>query len=285
VDVVSDVLASVRTGLPLARQENRDGTWQAEFDAFPGAGFHVVLAGTCRFTMAGSASRTLTAGDVVLVPHGAAHVLSDTGPGPAIRTSMLCGAYHLDRSSPHPLLAELPQLIHVPAQIGRHRSLQGAVALLGAEIQEPSTGSDAAIPNLLELLLLFVLRAWAEERPHERWPTALSDPVVASALRMIHHDPARPWSVAELGSHAGMSRAAFARRFTRLVGIPPLAYLTRWRLTLAAAQLRDNDLPLTSIARLSGYTSPYAFANAFKRQHGIAPGRYRQRRRQGDAPD
>jgi AraC-like DNA-binding protein len=193
---------------------------------------------------------------------------------------MLCGAYLLDRSQPHPLLRELPELIHLPATIGRHPALRAAVDLLGQELEQERPGADAVLPALLDLLLLYILRAWlAGQSGHAApagWPAALRDTSAAGALRAIHGSPARPWTVAELGSLAGLSRAAFARRFTALVGQPPLAYLTWWRMTLAARDLRDGSEPLSAIAKKAGYNSEYAFAHAFKRQRGIAPGHYRQ---------
>jgi AraC-like DNA-binding protein len=124
-------------------------------------------------------------------------------------------------------------------------------------------------------------RGQSGHAPPAGWPAALRDTSVAAALGAIHGSPARPWTVAELGSLAGLSRAAFARRFTALVGQPPLAYLTWWRMTLAARDLRDGSEPLSAIAKKAGCTSEYAFAHAFKRQRGIAPGHYRQQHKKG----
>jgi AraC-like DNA-binding protein len=92
----------------------------------------------------------------------------------------------------------------------------------------------------------------------------------------MHGDPARPWTVGELAARTGLSRSAFARRFTALVGRPPLTYLGWWRMTMAAKRLRESDAPLSVVAKQIGYTSEFAFANAFKREYGIAPGRYRR---------
>ena len=108
--------------------------------------------------------------------------------------------------------------------------------------------------------------------------STLHDPQIAAALRAIHADPARQWTVEELGQRAGLSRAAFARRFTGLVGQPPLTYLTWWRMTTAAGFLLRSDAPLSAVARRIGYTSEFAFATAFKRAYGMAPGTYRRRR-------
>jgi AraC-like DNA-binding protein len=100
--------------------------------------------------------------------------------------------------------------------------------------------------------------------------------VVTEALRAIHAEPGRAWTVAELGAAGGLSRAAFARRFTALVGEPPLTYLTWWRMTTAGRLLRSDDLSLRQIAERTGYTSEFAFAKAFKREYGVPPGQYRR---------
>lgn len=110
------------------------------------------------------------------------------------------------------------------------------------------------------------------------WASALNDPFTTAALQAIHRDPARPWTVATLAAEAGLSRAPFARRFATLLGQPPLTYLTWRRMTTAARLLQESDAPLSAIAAEVGYTSEFAFANAFKRQHGTAPGRYRRSR-------
>ena len=148
--------------------------------------------------------------------------------------------------------------------------------LLTEELRAERPGTQVAVTALLDLLLVHVFRTWYDDNPGVGWGAALHDPTVGAALRAIHAEPARPWTVAELGALTGMSRAAFARRFSRLAGEGPLGYLTRWRMTLAADLLRRADAPLGAIGRQVGYTSEYAFANAFKREHGVAPGRYRR---------
>ncbi|GLW11244.1 hypothetical protein Misp01_63720 [Microtetraspora sp. NBRC 13810] len=197
-------------------------------------------------------------------------------------TVMLCGAYLLDRSRAHPLMAELPAVVHLPARIGLRPELRAALDLLGGELERSRPGTDAMVPALLDVLLLHILRAWFGERSREDaatgWAAALHDPAVAAALRAIHGEPERQWSVEELGRRAGLSRAAFAKRFTALTGRPPMAYLTWWRMTLAARLLRDSDAPSSAVAGRVGYTSEFAFAHAFKRAYGRPPGAYRRHR-------
>ncbi|MFD4181605.1 helix-turn-helix transcriptional regulator, partial [Rhodococcus sp. NPDC058514] len=142
--------------------------------------------------------------------------------------------------------------------------------------------SDGIVPALIDSLLLYILRAWLETQPSadaKGWAAALADAAVAPALAAIHGDPAAPWSVESLAARAGLSRAAFARRFTTLVGEPPMAYLTRWRMTAAARLLRESDAPLSAVAGRAGYGSEFAFAKAFKREYGLAPGSYRRQAR------
>jgi AraC-like DNA-binding protein len=253
----------------------------------------VVLRGTCRLRLGDGAPITLGAGDAVFLPHGSEHELAggdprvepSVDPLPSLadsrkkdgETVMLCGAYLLDRTRLHPLMAELPEIIHLPAKIGRHPSLRAAIDLLGSELERRRPGADAALSSLLDALLVYMVRGWLEHEPAPtRWATALRDPAIVAALGGIHGDPARHWTVEELGVRAGLSRAAFSRRFTALVGRPPLAYLTWWRMTVAAGLLRDADAPLGAVAARVGYTSEFAFANAFKREYGVAPGRYRR---------
>ncbi|WP_410646738.1 helix-turn-helix transcriptional regulator [Amycolatopsis sp. cmx-4-54] len=129
------------------------------------------------------------------------------------------------------------------------------------------------------MLLLYALRAWfdgARTGPGTGWATALRDTGVAAALHAIHRKPAHPWTVASLATLAGLSRAPFAKRFTELVGRPPMRYLTWWRMTTAARLLRESGAPLSSIADAVGYQSEFAFAVAFKRQYETPPGRYRR---------
>ena len=303
MDVLSDAVAAMRTGRPHSARRDMYAPWGVRFAAADEAGFHVVLRGSGWLIPAQGEPVALAPGDVVFVAHGREHGLASglgvplqevrllpdgtwSGLPPAEPrpggpdTITLCGTYRLDRSRSHRLLSELPDVVHLPARIGAHRSLRAAVELLGMELEEPEPGSAAVVTSLLDTLLLFMLRAWWQsEREAGRlrgWAAALADPAVAAALRAIHGDPAHPWTVGELGATGGLSRAAFARRFTALVGEPPLTYLTWWRLTTAGRLLRTDDLSLRQVAERVGYTSEFAFAKAFKREYGAAPGQYRR---------
>ncbi|MFJ5779359.1 AraC family transcriptional regulator [Streptomyces sp. NPDC093094] len=309
MDVLSDAVAAMRTGRPHSGLRNKFAPWGLRFEAASGAGFHVVLRGSAWLTPAHGEPVALARGDVAFLPHGRGHALAgtldapledvrldeegrwpglpvpppDPVPGPPPDAVTLCGAYLLDRSRAHPLLTELPEVVHLPARAGAHGSLRAAVELLGDELRCPRPGSDTIVSHLLDTLLVYILRAWWQGEGRDGgghptgWAAALADPGIAASLRAIHADPARPWTVGELGLRAGLSRAAFARRFTSLVGRPPLTYLTWWRMTTAGRLLREDDTPLRLVAQRAGYTSEFAFAKAFKREFGMAPGRYRRR--------
>ncbi|MFC4589048.1 AraC family transcriptional regulator [Sphaerisporangium corydalis] len=310
MDVLSDVIATMRTGEPRSALVEWHAPWGQSYPPMPSAGFQVILQGSCWLIPPEGAPLALGVGDVVFLPYGRGHALADSPStplndvacdphdsgyerryasppagrrrpdDPGAVTVTLCGAYQLDPARAHPLLTDLPEIVHLPARLGHHPELRAAVELLGGELDRPRLGADAVVPALLDMLLLFILRAWFDEQPHHGTPTgwaaALNDPAVSAALHDIHHDPGHPWTVEELGARAGLSRAAFARRFAALVGRPPLAYLTWWRMTTAARLLLDSDAPLTVVAERVGYSSEFAFANAFKREYGTAPGRYRR---------
>ena len=185
---------------------------------------------------------------------------------------LLTGTYHMDGEISQRLLRALPTLLVLPAQAWD----SPLIPLLGDEIVKDDPGQEAVLDRLLDLLLIAVLRAWFS-RPGAApaWYRAYHDPVVGRALRMLHHNPAHPWTVATLAAEVGVSRAALARRFTDLVGEPPMTFLTGWRLALAADLLREPDATVGAVARQVGYSTPFALSTAFKRVRGISPQEHR----------
>ncbi|KOX23254.1 AraC family transcriptional regulator [Saccharothrix sp. NRRL B-16348] len=151
------------------------------------------------------------------------------------------------------------------------------VDVLAAEVAKDQPGQDIVLERLLDLLLVYALREWFD-RPEAKtpaWYRALGDEVVGPALRAMHDEPQRAWTVAELAARAGVSRAALARRFTALVGVPPLTYLTEWRMDVAADLLSKPDATVGSVARAVGYADGFAFSTAFKRVRGVRPSDHR----------
>lgn len=288
VDVLSDAIAAMRTGRPSSNRLRVRSPWCYRFDPYDGAGFHVLVRGTGWVIPERGEAIPLASGDVVLLPRGSAHILSDSPRAnhavpfdtsikddPDGQVDVLCGKYRVDRTRMHPVLAELPDIVHLPARVGHHRELRSAIDLLATEVTGERPGRETVISGLLDLLLTYFVRAWLAENDRAGWPRALRDREVAAALEALHAEPAAPWRVEDLAAQVGLSRATLARRFTALTGHPPMAYLTWWRMTIAAQLLRTTDQPLPAIARQVGYGSPFAFSHAFKRQFGVTPGRYR----------
>lgn len=195
------------------------------------------------------------------------------GNDPAGATVMLTGTYETPTAIGQRLLGALPALTVLP---------QGSfdsplVPLLANEIVKDEPGQEAVLDRLLDLLVIAALRAWFSRPEAEApaWYRAHADPVIGRALRMLHNNPAHPWTLAELAAESGVSRATLARRFSELVGEPPMSFLAGWRLTLAADLLREPDATIGAVAQQVGYGSPFALSSAFKRYHGVSPRQHR----------
>ena len=279
------------------------------------AGFHVVVRGACWLRPERGPPLALRQGDVVLLPLGWRHTLADTptrratgyaetlrrqstatgdrpgagagasagaGAGtrePSESTRLVCGAYELAPEGERSLLALLPGVLHISGDRASE-SLRATVSQLAGEAGGVAPGAAAATARLMDLLFIHVLRAWMGGLPEGEggWLGALRDPRIARALALIHADPRARWSLTSLARSIGASRATLARRFTALVGVPPLAYLTRWRMALAGRRLRESTDALAQVAASVGYQSEFAFNRAFRREVGIAPGTYRSAR-------
>jgi AraC-like DNA-binding protein len=192
-------------------------------------------------------------------------------------TVMLIGSYHVDGEVSGRLLRALPRLLVVRAADWD----SPLIPLLADEIVKDDPGQEAVLDRLLDLLLIAVLRTWFA-RPDAGapgWYRAHADPVVGPALRLIHHNPAHPWTIAGLAHEVGVSRAALARRFHALVGEPPMSFLTEWRIALAADLLLEPGATIGSVAHQVGYGSPFALSTAFKRTRGISPQQHRSAHR------
>ncbi|MFB9840240.1 cupin domain-containing protein, partial [Actinoallomurus acaciae] len=190
MDVLSDVIAVMRTGRPSSNRLRLGSLGCYRFAPYDGAGFHVFLRGAGWLITGHGGPTPVGPGDVVLVPHGDAHVLSDSPRAehavpfetavdePDGPIDVLCGKYRLDRTRTHPVLARLPEVVHLPAQAGRHTGLRAAIDLLGGEVSGRRPGRDAAVSGLLDLLLVYMVRGWLDANAATGWPQALRDPTL-----------------------------------------------------------------------------------------------------------
>lgn len=270
--------------LTLACVVRGDG-WVVHDDAPPvhlRAGDVAVVRGPDHYTVADDPA---TSPDILIEPGGRCTTLDGRdlhdemllgvrtwGTNPDGATQLLTGTYFLESEVSTRLLAALPRV----AVLDRCELDSPLVALLASEIGKDAPGQEAVLDRLLDLLLICSLRAWFD-RPGAaapEWYRAMADPVVGQALRLLHAQPARAWTVRELALEVGVSRAALARQFAAAVGQPPMGYLTEWRLTLAADLLREPGATLASVADQVGYGSAFALSAAFKRVRGVSPRAY-----------
>ena len=265
--------------------------------------FHVVTSGRCWLEVEDAEPRLLQPGDLALVPHGAGHrmasepgvpgarlfdlpremvseryeILRHGGDGAAV--TLICGAVRFDHPAAHHLVGVLPGVICVEgAGSPQMEWIRSTVRLIAAEATELRPGGETVITRLADVLVIQAIRSWIERDPAARtgWLGALRDQRVGHAITLIHRDPARAWTVANLAADVAMSRSAFSARFTALVGESPMQYVARWRMNVALASLKAEDTTLGALAERLGYGSEAAFSRAFKRFMGVPPGTVRR---------
>lgn len=274
--------------------------WGVDLPAMPGyVMFHAITRGSCWLDLGDGERLHLRAGDVVLVPHGEGHRLSDdpatrcislwdtpriavserydllTLDGGGERVDLICGAVRFEHSAATHLMAVLPRVLRIesgPSAQGEW--VQSTLRYMTSEARQLRIGGEAVITRLSDVLVIQAIRTWLEESVERQrgWIGALRDEKIGRALTLIHRDPARDWSVASLADEVCMSRSAFAARFTELVGQPAMAYVTWWRMQVARSLIVDDHLTAAEAANRVGYQSEASFSRAFKRTLGVPPG-------------
>jgi AraC-like DNA-binding protein len=267
--------------------------------------FHIVVCGRCWLQAKGVGKPVpLSAGDLVIVTRGDAHVIGSAPATPALNffdlvkrhapdkdgvvraggkgsiTRFVCGGLQFENGATNPLLAVLSPLLYVKAsEEGGRPWLQLTVKYVLAELDSGGAGAPEVITRLADILFIQAVRSYLEENADAAefgWMAAVRHPRIGRALALLHSRPAEPWTIASLARRVALSRSAFADRFTELVGEPPLRYLTRLRINAAARRLRSSDDKLSAVAAAAGYGAVAAFSRAFKRRMGMTPGEYRE---------
>ena len=322
MDALSDVLRAVRLTGAVFFDVHASDPWVAEAPSaesivgsiFPGTehliSYHVVTEGGCWGGIAGHDLIRLRAGDIIVFPHGDAHVMASApgmrgtpvlelyrppsdgqlpfsltmGRARSDRSHIVCGFLGCDARPFNPLLSALPRMMHVSERAGG--ALQQFVQFAIAESRNPRPGGECVLGRLSELMFVDVIRRYLETLPADRtgWLAGLREPFVGKALTALHRSPAREWTLEGLSREVGLSRSALAERFTEYVGQPPMQYLTNWRMQLAASHLLAGTDAVAAIAEKVGYESEAAFSRAFKKAVGTPPSQWRRHRMGGAGP-
>jgi AraC-like DNA-binding protein len=280
----------------LSKVVSGAGKWSVRFAPYEDPAFCIVLEGTCFLELDGVGVLELEQGDFILLPATPGFTLaSDLAVTPKLTTPtpldhetrhgtkscpaemrMLGGYFRFDRANGALLTRLLPKVIHVRREDKGSTRLRRIVELIGDEATSARPGRDQILERLVQVLLIEALRyrPAATTKQEQGLLAGLADAALARPLRGIHDDVARRWTVAELARSAGMSRAVFAERFARTVGMPPMQYLVEWRMAVAKDLLRRERVPLAEVAERVGYQSQSAFSTAFTRHAGVPPSEF-----------
>jgi AraC-like DNA-binding protein len=314
MDVLSDVLRTIRLEGAVFLNGEMHAPWcfkvprgsDIAYVLKPGvqrlAICHLVLEGSCWAQAEGEAPVRVDAGEAILIPHGDPHILGSglhhaaididnvvTPRVPATESVryggdgemsiVVCSYFAYEGDAPNPMLATLPPLLKTPL---RNRSagpwIEQSIRFVMADAAARAPGSEVLVAKIAEVLFAEVVRSYIEAMPANNpgWLAGLRDPQVSRCLALMHAEPARAWTVDALANEVHISRSVLADRFTDLVGMPPMHYLTRWRMIVAAGVMRNGEASLARVAEGVGYESQEAFSRAFKREYGVSPGQWRQ---------
>jgi AraC-like DNA-binding protein len=303
-DALADILKTIRMKANTFYCDDLASPWGMEIAKNDEGLFHIVISGSCWIkTPTMDEPRRLDSGDIVAFPTGGSHWISDMPesprlPGdevvnclshhnnpfgccenkPANITAMLCGSFSFSASMQHPFLRDLPCYIHIKAAEHPELSwLRSMMKVLACESRNPSPGSTVIVDRLTEILFVQLLREYIKTKKEGiSYFSALADKQIGQALNLIHGEDNAILTVEKLGELVAMSRTTFTEKFSKLIGMPPKAYLLNWRMQKAKALLENSATPLFSIAEMAGYSSEAAFSKAFKQFFNETPGRIRR---------
>lgn len=297
-DVFSDIFDLIKLKSCVYFQREFRGPWSMRIEGTGFAQFHVLTRGTCVLETDG-AWRDCSVGDILFFPHGLGHTLADRPcrdpvPGPEAMASfagddplfvdgdtsmrLICGHYEYRMHHAHPLISDLPSVIHLKSTDTLHGTDGGSVLpLLMNELAQNSPGASSVAERYAEILLIQTLRRfYAEDHERVGFMAGLGDPRLQKAVKLMHRNVALPIGLQDLAREAAMSRSSFADLFREKTGMPPIEYLAKWRMLTAGDLLLSTDRPVVDVALRVGYESDISFSRAFKRQFGVTPATYRR---------
>lgn len=295
-DPLASIVALLRPQTVLSKFVSGAGSWAVQYPNYGQPSFCLMVKGSCWLRLDTAEPFLMEPGDYVLLPATPGFRMgsdleamdrptmriAEASPAGEIRhgaqeneaaVRMLGGYFLFDPTSAPLLVGLLPMVVHIKATDSGAARLGWIARAIGDESMAPRPGGDAILTRLVEIMLIEALR-WQpaqDEAPVSGLLAGLAHPRMANALRLIHEDVARRWTIEELASKVGMSRAAFAARFTQILGVPPMEYVLRWRMALAKDMLWHDGLSLGEVAHAVGYQSASAFSAAFSRSAGLSP--------------
>jgi AraC-like DNA-binding protein len=302
-DLLSEVLRDLRLAHASYGRSELTAPWGIAIPFREGVRFHAVLDGHCWIQAKRLPPLLLEKGDVLLLPHGTEHIMSDhptrrplplaevkpaligngtyelSSGGGGSRSLIVCCTIGFEGPTANPLLELLPAVMHIRHAEHGNADLASLLAIMAREVEAQRIGSATVMARLADIVMTQVIRTWVETRADEvtGWLAAVRDPQIGSALAKIHRAPGENWTVDRLAEVAGLSRSRFSLRFKSLLLVSPARYLLQWRMRLAASWLRNEYMPLSHVAWELGYESDASFSRAFKRFMGVSPGASRDR--------
>jgi AraC-like DNA-binding protein len=300
-DLLSEVLRDLRLAHASYGRSELTAPWGIAVPFREGVPFHAVIDGRCWIQAKSLPPFLLERGDVLLLPHGTEHTMSDLPKRPSMpladakpeligngtyelrsggggaRSLIVCCTIGFEGPTANPLLELLPEAMHVRSADHNEADLASLLAMMAREVEGQRVGSATVMARLADIVVTRVIRTWVETRSSELtgWLAAARDPQIGSALARIHRSPGEDWTVDRLAALSGLSRSRFSQRFKDLLSVSPARYLLQWRLRLAASWLRNDYMPVSKVASQLGYESEASFSRAFKRLLGVSPGAVR----------
>ncbi len=304
MDLLNDILSTLNLKGTLYFRTEFSGKWAVTVPPLAEAArFHLVVKGQCHVRVGEDQYQALSPGDIILLPKGRSHILSDapqkTAPplekimsesgykgdgllvygckSAGLQTQMVCGHFSFRPGADHPILRHLPDFITVTAADRKKLPLlDESLRLIAERVFTESLGSIAAVTRLSEIVFMEILQSALSTSDQQSFMLeALRDTKIAKSLQLIHRNPDKTWTVDSLASEVAMSRSRFSERFRILVGETPMTYLAQWRLQKSLELLGDTRWPIQQVANETGYQSPAAFSRAFQSKFGVSPKAYR----------